>query len=102
MRLYVIGNDNCVLGFSLVGVGGRVVHSGEELDQALDTCLNDPTIGLLLVTEDVAAWRRDRIDEMRVSGVTPLVVEIPGKSGDQHKESLRDIVQRSVGIRLGG
>jgi len=102
MRLYVIGNDDCVLGFSLVGVDGRAVHNEEALDQALDAAMSDPTIGLLLVTRDVAMWQRERIDQMKVTGLTPLVVEIPGEGREQETASLHDLAQRAIGVRLGG
>lgn len=102
MRTFVIGNEDCVLGFSLGNVGGQIVRTAEQLEQALDSCLADKTIGLLLVTADVACWRRARIDDLRVSSLTPLVVVIPGEQEETHYPSLQEFVQRAVGIRLGG
>ena len=101
MRAYVIGNENCVLGFSLAGVGGQHVRDYAGLSEALSACLSDKTIGLVLVTSDVADFARDRIDALKVSSLTPLVVEIPSEESDRSYPSLQDFVQRAVGIRLG-
>lgn len=101
MRIAVIGNDDCVLGFSLVGVTGTAARGAEDLREALDRYAADETIALVLVTEDVAAWDRARVDELKV-GLRPLVVEIPGLVGGEGAPSLREFVQRAVGISLGG
>ena len=102
MRVFVIGNDDCVLGFSLVSVDGEIVRDGNELRAALDRCLADKTIGLLLVAADVAQWARERIDALKVSSLVPLVVEIPGQEEFTTYPSLQNFVQQAVGIRLGG
>jgi V/A-type H+-transporting ATPase subunit F len=102
MRVFVIGNEDCVLGFSLVSVDGEIVHDAGELREALDRCLADKTIGLLLVAADVAQWARPRIDALRVNSMVPLVVEIPGQNEYTTYHSLQDFVQQAVGIRLGG
>jgi len=103
MKAYVIGNENAVLGFSLVGVDGRVVRSSEELEAALDRCLADESIALVLVTSDVMALSQSRVEKLQVSSVSPLVVEIPGESGrGANADTLQEFVQRSVGVHLRG
>lgn len=103
MKTFVIGNENAVLGFSLVGVDGRVVRNGSELEGALDRCLADKSIALVLVTSDVIVFARERVEMLQVSSVSPLVAEIPGEHGrEMTADSLKDFVQRAVGVRLGG
>jgi V/A-type H+-transporting ATPase subunit F len=102
MRMYVIGNEDAVLGFSLVGVDGRAVRNASDLSATLDACLNDETVGLLLITADVSPWARERIDELKVTSTSPLVVEIPGENTGTRYDSLTDFVQRAMGIQLGG
>ncbi|MHB0856988.1 MAG: V-type ATP synthase subunit F [Anaerolineae bacterium] len=102
MRVYVIGNEDAVLGFSLVGVDGRIVREQADLRHALDQCLSDKSIGLMLVTSDIAELDRVRIDALKVSSLSPLVVEIPGEEAGRGFPSLLDFVQRAVGVRLGG
>jgi len=102
MRMYVIGNLACVLGLSLVGVDGQVVRDAAEIGDALDACTADDTIGLILVTADVAQLARERIDTLKAESIAPLVVEIPSERPGPTGPSLRDAVQRAVGISLGG
>ena len=60
MRIFVLGNQDAVLGFSLVGVDGRIVGDADQTKAALDGALADRSIGLLLITSDVAEFARDR------------------------------------------
>jgi len=102
MRMFVIGNTSCVLGFSLVGVDGRTVRDAAQLEGALDAATADDTVGLLLVTTDVAQMARERMDKLKAESMAPLVVEIPGEEPGPAGPSLRDSVQRAVGVGLGG
>lgn len=103
MKAFVIGNENAVLGFSLVGVDGRVVHDSAEVEAALDSCLADKTIALVLVTSDVATLAGERMEKLQVTSVLPLVAEIPGEQGHETRaDSLKELVQRAVGVHLGG
>ncbi len=103
MRILVIGNDDCVLGFALVGVAGQAVRSADEFRAALDQALADATVGLVLITSDVAQWERAQVDHLKVTSMAPLVVEIPAaEEPGGAATSLREFVQRAVGVRLGG
>ena len=102
MRTFIIGNENAILGFALVGVDGQVINDPDEMDKTLDYCLADKTIGLILVTSDVADLARERIDELKVKSLTPLVVEVPGETETRTYPALKEFVQGAVGISLGG
>jgi len=102
MRVYVLGNENCVLGFSLVHVDGTVVRDKASFERELDRLLGDESIGMLLISSDVSAWSRERIDALKVKSLAPLVVEVPGEMSHKTYPSLQEFVQRAVGIRLGG
>ena len=101
-QTHVIGNENCVLGFGLVGVEGQVVRSKAEMEQALATSLADARIGILLISSDAAALAPEQVDHLKVSSMLPLVVEIPAQGAVGAGSSLRDFVQRAVGVKLGG
>jgi V/A-type H+/Na+-transporting ATPase subunit F len=102
MRIFVIGNQDAVLGFSLAGVDGQIVTDAQQAREALEAALTDRTIGLLLITSDAAAYARERVDALKVNSFAPLVVEVPGAKAEEQPPSLRDLVQRAVGISLGG
>ncbi len=102
MKLLVIGHPEAVLGFSLVGVGGRVATSATEANQALDVALSTPDVGIILVTQDVSGMIGARMDELKMHSTVPLVVEIPGPGGTPPgAPSLADMVKRAIGVKIG-
>lgn len=103
MKLQVIGHPKAVLGFSLVGVSGHAVTTAEEANRALDAALVMPELGIILVTEDVAALIEARMDELKRRSSEPLVVEIPAPAinGERiQRPSLGEIVFRAIGVKI--
>jgi V/A-type H+/Na+-transporting ATPase subunit F len=101
MKVFVIGNQEAVLGFSLVGVHGQAVASAPDANQALDQALSTADAGIVLVTADVAELIQARMDELKLRSTVPLVVEIPGPMGvGPNQPSLNEIVLRAIGIKL--
>ncbi len=103
MKLTVIGHPEAVLGFSLAGVGGRAATSAAEANQALDEALAAADIGIILVTDDVAALIGNRMDQLKMHSTVPLVVEIPAQPGARpEKPPLSEVVKRAIGIKITG
>ncbi len=101
MKMRVIGNQEAVLGFSLVGVDGQVAASADEVNQALDRALESDEVGIVLVTRDAARLIEPRMEQLKLHSTVPLVVEIPGPEGVSPDEpSLSDVVLRAIGIKL--
>jgi V/A-type H+-transporting ATPase subunit F len=101
MIVLVIGHPDAVLGFSLAGVPGRVAATAAEVNQALDEAQASRNIGIVLVTQDVAALIPARMENLKLRSTVPLVVEIPATSGvPEGQESLGEVVLRAIGIRL--
>jgi vacuolar-type H+-ATPase subunit F/Vma7 len=101
MKILVIGHPSAVLGYSLVGVNGRVTGTAEETNQALDEALSNSANGIVLVTGDVAEMIRARMDNLQLHSTVPLVVEIPAPEGVQPEQpSLNDIVFRAIGVKI--
>lgn len=101
MKILVVGSQEAVLGFSLVGVRGTAVSTASEADQALDEALATPDTGIILVTEDVAEMIEARMEQLKLRSTVPLVVEIPGPEGVRpDRPSLNEMVMRAIGVRL--
>jgi len=101
MKVFVIGSQEAVLGFSLVGVDGTTVSTAAEANQALDEVLANSQTGIVLVTEDISALIEARMDQLKLRSTVPLVVEIPGPGGvDPNRPSLNDIMLRAIGVKL--
>lgn len=101
MKVLVIGHQEAVLGFSLVGIEGRVASSATEVNQALDEVFSMTGIGIILVTQTVAKLIMPRMDQLKLRSTIPLVIEIPGPKGPPPGEpSLSEIVLRAIGIKI--
>lgn len=101
MKILVIGNQEAVLGFSLVGVRGTAVSTASEADKALDEALSTDDAGIILVTEDVAELIEVRMEQLKLRSTVPLVVEIPGPEGVRSdRPSLNEMVLSAIGVRL--
>jgi len=101
MKVLVIGNQESVLGFSLVGVNGKAVTTAAETNQALDEALASGDAGIVLVTEDVARLIEMRMDQLKLRSTVPLVVEIPGPEGvSADRPSLSEVVLRAIGVKF--
>jgi V/A-type H+-transporting ATPase subunit F len=99
--MLVIGGEDAVWGFALAGVRGRVVKSDKELNLALDDVLANKTVDIVLVTEDVADWARQRVDTLKIRSTQPLVIEIPGPAGpDPDQPTLSEIIRRTIGVKI--
>ena len=101
MKMLVIGHPDAVLGFSLAGVGGRVARSAAEAHQALDEALATSGVGIVMVTDDVAAMVKTRMDQLKMHSTVPLVVEIPAPAADRpNNPPLSEVVKRAIGIKI--
>ena len=99
MEYYVIGDDDTVLGFSIVGVSGEVVHTRDEAISAWQKVLERKEYGVIIITEETADLIRETVDRYLFSESFPLVVEIPSKGG-RFKRDLRELVNEAIGVSI--
>lgn len=102
MKMYLISdNADTYTGMRLAGVEGVVVHERESLYEALNTAMNDKTIGIVLLTEKLGREFPDIIDEMKLKRKMPLLVEIPDRHGTGRKENfITSYVNEAIGLKL--
>ena len=82
MKMYLISdNVDTYTGMRLAGVDGVVVHEKQELRDALETAMNDKSIGIILLTERFGREFPDLIDEIKLKRKMPLLIEIPDRHG---------------------
>lgn len=81
MHIIVIADHATCLAFSLDGFTTRPVKGREEALAILESIRHNKEIGLVLITEPVAATIRSEVDEIIYTLHQPLVVEIPDTKG---------------------
>ncbi len=101
-KIAVIGDRDTVTGFRLVGVSEcSVPSSPEETREALYHYFRDPTMGLVMITEPLAAEVEDAIVELSQSPV-PVILLIPDRDGTTgaYETVLKELIRRAVGIEI--
>jgi V/A-type H+-transporting ATPase subunit F len=101
MQFYVIGDESTVTGFGLAGVEGEVVETADEAREALTKAFASPDIGIIIVTERIAAQLHEEMEKFIFGRSFPLVIEIPDRMGPMEgRVSIRQIVRSAVGINV--
>jgi V/A-type H+/Na+-transporting ATPase subunit F len=101
MRFYVIGDESTVSGFGLAGVAGEVVETTEEAREAVKRAFASPDVGIVIVTEKIAAGLHAEMEEYVFRRAFPLVIEIPDRTGPMEgRVSMRQMVRSAVGISI--
>ncbi len=101
MAFYIIGDEDSVLGFNLIGVSGKAVENVDEARESFHKMIDGNSIKILLITERVAELLQQEIDEHRAKMAFPIVVEIPDMGGPiPTRKSIADIVRSAIGIEL--
>jgi len=102
MKFYCIADEDTVRGFRLAGVEGTIVHTADEAEEAVRRAAGNPAVGILILTDRIAAMIRPLVDQIRVERTRPLITEIPGPEGPMPgRKTLQQLVQEAVGIRIG-
>jgi len=102
VKFYCIADEDTVRGFRLAGVEGRAVADPKQATEALDEAFKRSDVGIVILTDAVAAGIRSHVDGYRGGSARPLIVEIPGPKGPlPGRKTLRQFVQEAIGMRIG-
>lgn len=103
MKIVAMGDDDTVTGMQLAGIKDtRVVENVEQVAQALREFSQREDVGVILITERLAAQVQDQITRIQEEKPYPIIVEIPDKEGKLETGTgvLRELVRRAVGVDL--
>ena len=101
MQFYVIADEHTVTGFKLVGLEGEVVESADEAREALKKAFSAKEIGIIIITEKIAASLREEIESYIFGHTFPLIIEIPDRTGPMEgRVSIRQMVRSAVGVSM--
>jgi vacuolar-type H+-ATPase subunit F/Vma7 len=100
MRVFVIGDEDTVVGFRFAGVAGTVVEGREEALRALNEAMERQE-AIVIIAEPVANTIREEISRIRYYEALPLIVEVPGRQGPLGEAPpLFRLIRESVGIKF--
>jgi V/A-type H+-transporting ATPase subunit F len=101
MKMFLISdNTDTLTGLRLVGISGVIAHDRFDLKIELDKVLRNKEIGIVVVTENLAARFADIIGEFRAERSLPLIVQIPDRHGSARGEDfISQYLREAVGMK---
>ncbi len=102
MKFYLLSdNVDTQVGMRLAGIEGDVMHEREALMNALEACIDDETIGIVLITTKLVELAPDVISELKLNLTRPLIVEIPDRHGSSNVgEAINKYVSEAIGVDM--
>ncbi|AMC94588.1 ATPase [Erysipelothrix larvae] len=97
MKIFLISdNVDTLMGMRLGGIDGAIVHDEGTLKTVLDDVLNNPEIGIVLMTTQAFDLDRDHLMELKLELKKPLIVEISDRHHSHEVQSMLDETIRKI------
>lgn len=101
MKYAIIGDEDAIIGFGILGVSGKIASNEDEARVAFDSILEDKEIGIIIITERVADMIRPIVNKYLLTIGFPLVVEVPDRNGPKpDRANIKEMVNNAIGIKL--
>lgn len=99
MKFYTLSdNADTAMGMRLAGIEGEVIHTQEEVVEAIKRVMADPEIGVVLMTQKLINTCPQTIYRYKLTQKRPLIVEIPDRHGSG---DVSEMIERYVGEAIG-
>ena len=102
MRFFCISdNADTLTGLRLAGIEGKRVSEAPDARAAVAAAAARPEIGVLLITEKLAAMCPELINDLKLRSTAKLVVEIPDSFGaGRPPDSITRYIRDSIGVKV--
>jgi len=102
MKFYLLSdNVDTQVGMRLAGIEGEVIHEREDVLKSLEACIDDDSIGIVLITTKLVELAPDVISELKLNLTRPLIVEIPDRHGSSNiGEAINKYVSEAIGVDM--
>ena len=82
VKIVTVGSKVFVTSFQVAGVQGKVVDSPEKAYDEIKQLTTDPSVGLILVSDDMSNPITDKLTSLKTKS-TPLVFSLPSQGGEK-------------------
>ena len=83
MRIVTVGSRIFVTSFQLAGVQGTIIESPEKALVEITKPMNDSSVGLVLVSDNISKTIGNKLAELRSKKSTPPVFELPAHRSEK-------------------
>lgn len=103
-RAIAVGEKTFILGFKGVGFEIEPADNAEAVGRVLGVLARERDIGLVLLTESMAAENAEAIETFRQLNPAAILTVIPTHKGSTHAsfQEMRKAVERSIGVDMLG
>jgi len=98
VKVVAVGGKAFVTGFVLSGVNGEYVSNGPAALEKIESLSKDPTVGLIMVSDEVAKPIADQLTQLRAKRAIPLIYEVPGPGSKKEKVEYRAMLRAILGV----
>ena len=98
LGIYVIGSEDTVIGFGLIGLSGEVVRTTKETQTLLSEVARKKEHKIIIINSRLIEGIEEFVTDYRLNPENPILVEIPDETGAAMYESVKDLLKRSIGI----
>ena len=101
-KIGVMADKETAIYFKLGGVKNSwVVKSEDDAVKTFEDIKAKQTVSLVIVTDTVFDWIKDKVGQGRKEIELPLVVSIPTRRGGKPQvDLLADLIKRTVGVEI--
>ena len=101
MKYAIIGDEDTIIGFGILGVPGKIATNADEAQSAFQAILDGGQTGIIIITERIADMIRPIVNRYLFTIGFPLVVEIPDRKGVKpDRPGIKEMVNAAIGIKL--
>ena len=98
MKVVAVGGKAFVTGFVLSGVSGAYVSNSTAALEKIESLSADPTVGLVMVSDEVAKPIEGKLTALRSKKAIPLIYEVPGPGSKKEKVDYRAMLRAILGV----
>jgi V/A-type H+/Na+-transporting ATPase subunit F len=98
VKVVAVGGKAFVTGFVLSGVSGEYVSNPKAALEKVESLSKDPTVGLIMVSDEVAKPIADQLTSLKSKKAIPLIYEVPGPGSKKEKVEYRAMLRAILGV----
>ena len=96
-EIAIVGGERFTLGFQVAGINKAFTLSQDYPDQTVRELMENPDIGLILMSENSSNKLSPEMREQVTNSVDPVFLII---SEEDSNEELRKMIKKSIGVDL--
>lgn len=90
-----------MLGMRIAGIEGQLIVDDKEAAPTLERISQNEEIAVVLITERLAELCREKVYDIKLNRMRPLIVEIPNRDGSGGgMGAISRYVEEAIGIKL--